>query len=115
MTGLLSLSLVWVWLALPAVASEVHHCQEDAKERSEGLVRLHYTGSSSGEINNLFVDESVIVRPPVKSLVGNGYFDVLETKAYVYRAQHRLRFIYAQLEDDCVLMGQEILEVADPY
>ena len=36
--------------------------------------------------------------------------DVLEVWGSVYKAQYRMRFIYARLPGDCVLMGQEILE-----
>ena len=40
---------------------------------------------------------------------------MLELEGYVYKATYRMHFIYAQVEGSCVLMGQEILEVADPY
>jgi hypothetical protein len=53
--------------------------------------------------------------PPVKALAGAGRFDVLEVWGYIYKAQYRMRFLYAQIPDACVLMGQEILEASDPY
>jgi len=37
----------------------------------------------------------------------------VEVWGYVYKGQYRMRFIYAQPPQNCVLMGQEILEYAD--
>jgi hypothetical protein len=34
---------------------------------------------------------------------------------HIYRADYRMRFIYVQSKSDCALMGQEIIEVGDPY
>ena len=53
--------------------------------------------------------------PAVKALKGSGKFDVLEVRGYIYKAEYRMRFIYAQIPDSCVLMGQEIIEASDPY
>jgi hypothetical protein len=55
------------------------------------------------------------VLPPVKALKGNGRFDVLEVTGHVYKANYRMRLIYAQIKGSCLLMGQEILEASDPY
>ena len=41
--------------------------------------------------------------------------DVLEVWGYIYKAEYRMRFLYAQMPGTCVLMGQEILEASDPY
>ena len=40
---------------------------------------------------------------------------MLEVWGYIYKAEYRMRFIYAQIPDSCLLMGQEILEASDPY
>jgi hypothetical protein len=39
--------------------------------------------------------------------------DVLQVWGYIYKGQYRMRFIYARLPGECLLMGQEILEYAD--
>ena len=39
-------------------------------------------------------------------------FDVLEVWGHIYKGDYRMRFIYAQTQKECVLMGQEILEYA---
>jgi hypothetical protein len=61
------------------------------------------------------VSDEVRELPPVKALKGSGKFDVLEVWGYIYKAEYRMRFIYAQIPDSCVLMGQEIIEASDPY
>ena len=61
------------------------------------------------------VDQNVKVLPPVKALKGNGRFDVLEVWGHIYKADYRMRLIYAQIKGSCALMGQEILEASDPY
>jgi hypothetical protein len=55
------------------------------------------------------------VLPPIRALKGKGRLDVLEVLGSIYRADYRMRFIYAQTKGDCALMGQEIIEVSDPY
>ena len=67
------------------------------------------------ELENAGVDDTVKQLPPIKALKGNGKFDVLEVWGHIYKADYRMRFIYAQIPDSCVLMGQEILEASDPY
>jgi hypothetical protein len=61
------------------------------------------------------VDQNVKVLPPVKALKGNSHFDVLEVWGHIYKADYRMRLIYAQIKGSCALMGQEILEASDPY
>ena len=44
---------------------------------------------------------------------GKLLFDVLEVAGHIYMGTYRMRLIYARdLPDQCVLMGQEILELA---
>jgi hypothetical protein len=102
-------------VALPLMASSAsaqHACAGDAQQRAGKLLALHTDATddpSSGSIG-----DDVRELKPVKALAGKGRFDVLELEGYVYKATYRMHFIYAQMEG-CVLMGQEIIEVADPY
>ncbi len=64
---------------------------------------------------NFSVEDTVKVLPPIKALKGSGHFDVLEIWGHIYKADYRMRFIYAQIKGDCVLMGQEILEASNLY
>lgn len=40
------------------------------------------------------------------------YFDVLEVMGGIYKGVYRMRLIYSP-ENDCVLMGEEILQLAN--
>jgi hypothetical protein len=37
---------------------------------------------------------------------------VLEVWGRIYKGQYRLRLIYARIPNECVLMGQEVIEYA---
>lgn len=99
-------------LAAGVAAAAPHPCAADAKEKAAGLLKLHMDGTDmDGSIG-----DTVTPKPPVKALRGKGKFEVLEVMGYVYKAQYRMRMIYAVMSDkSCLLMGQEIFEVADPY
>lgn len=92
-----------------------HRCAADAIKHAGELLTLHFNDGVEGPIENMGIDDDVTTLAPLKALKGNGKFDVLEVWGYIYKGEYRMRFIYAQIEDECVLMGQEILESADPY
>lgn len=93
-------------LASPAIAAPP--CAVDAQAKAKKLLALHAgeTGGTVGEAKPL---------GDLKALKGKGRFDVLEVMGYIYKAEYRMRLIYAQIKGSCVLMGQEIMEVSDPY
>ena len=100
----------------PAPAqAQAHPCAADAVAKAVPLLRLHFGVRPDEKIENFAVDKAVKVLPPVKALKGHGRFDVLEVQGHVYRADYRMRFIYAQIKDSCLLKGQEILEAGNPY
>lgn len=93
-----------------------HRCAADAVKRGKALMNLHFSdGEQALDEPSIHVDSRVKTLPPLKALKGTGKFDVLEVWAYVYKAEYRMRFLYAQMPGQCVLMGQEILEASDPY
>jgi hypothetical protein len=95
-----------------AALAQPHACAADAIAKAEQLLRFH------GEVQAgqpAAVDQTVKVLPPVKALKGNGRFDVLEVWGHIYKADYRIRLIYAQIKGSCALMGQEILEASDPF
>jgi len=99
-------------VAATAAQAEPHACAADAIAKADQLLRFH------GEVQSgqpAAVDQNVKVLPPVKALKGNGRFDVLEVWGHIYKADYRMRLIYAQIKGSCALMGQEILEASDPY
>ncbi len=89
----------------------VHRCAPDAIQRGKALLALHFEEDSP----SLSVDDTVKTLPSIKALKGAGRFDVLEVWGHIYKAQYRMRFLYARMPGQCVLMGQEILEASDPY
>ena len=84
-------------------------CQHRARKSSLKTYGIRLSGPDIGLVTRLKK------LPPVKALKGSGKFDVLEVWGYIYKAEYRMRFIYAQIPDSCLLMGQEILEASDPY
>jgi len=105
--------LVPALLALvPASAlAQAHHCAADAIARAKPLLLLHH----GEQADAVAIEDNVKALPSIKALKGNGRFDVLEVWGHIYKADYRMRFIYARIKDDCALMGQEILEASDPY
>jgi hypothetical protein len=89
-----------------------HACASDAIAKAEQLLRLH----GEAQVNQpIAVETEIKILPPVRALKGNGRFDVLEVWGHIYKADYRMRLIYAQIKGSCALMGQEILEASDPY
>ena len=95
-------------LTVPALA---HPCDADAQARAVPLLQLHFEDPQA----DVGVGDDVRELAPVKALKGSGKFDVLEVWGYIYKAEYRMHFIYAQIPNECLLMGQEIIEASDPY
>lgn len=106
------LLVLFVLCLAPGMALASHPCEQDARLQGQRLLVFHGDGIGSDLVS---VDEAVRSLPPARALVGQGAFDVLEVTGYIHRASYRMRFIYAQFPSSCVLMGHEILEIADPY
>lgn len=94
--------------AAPAAA---HPCDADARERAAPLLRFHFEDQQA----DVGIGDEVKLLPPLNALTGGGKFDVLEVWGYIYKAEYRMRFIYAQISGECLLMGQEIIEASNPY
>ena len=101
--------------AMSAAAAADHPCAEDAKARAQKLLQFHFTDGDMSPVQNIGVDDQVEILPSVKAARGNGRFDVIEVIGHIYKADYRIHLLYAQIPDSCVLMGQEILELSDPY
>jgi hypothetical protein len=97
--------------AVPARVVTAHRCAADARAHAAPLLALH-----RGPDDRIAIDSAVRVLAPVRNPAG-GALDVLEVQGFIYRARYRMRFLYAPLREprgECVLMGQEILELARP-
>jgi hypothetical protein len=95
-------------LTTPAYAQSGHRCSKDALAQAQKLLEFHF-----GPDNRIEIDKKIKVLAPIRNPAAtNQQFDVLEAWGFVYKGQYRMRFIYAQMPGECVLMGQEILEHA---
>lgn len=101
----LSLSTGTLW------AAPIHPCASQAAEQALKLLKFHGDGADRAEI---FKDRITSIGT-IKALKGSGRFDVLEVPGGIYKADYRIRMIYAQIPGECVLMGQEVIEQSDPY
>jgi len=91
-----------------ASAEPAHHCSTEAAIQAKKLLDFHFGLDDRTEI-----DEHVTVLKPIKNPAGKGKFDVLEVYGHIYKGTYRMRFIYAQMENQCLLVGQEILEITN--
>jgi hypothetical protein len=91
-----------------AWAQPPHHCASAASEQAQKLLVFHF-----GPDRRIEIDKSVKVLAPIRNPAnGAQRLDVLEVWGHIYKGQYRMRFIYAPLPKECVLMGQEVLEYA---
>lgn len=97
-------------LAAPTLASSepVHPCSSNAILQAKKLLDFHF-----GLDDRTAIDERVAVLKPIKNPAGKGKFDVLEVYGHIYKGTYRMRFIYGQTADQCLLVGQEILEITN--
>ena len=91
-----------------ARAEDAHRCAAAAGKQALQLLRFH-----AGNDERIEIDRSVKVMAPIRNPADKRQaFDVLEVWGYIYKAQYRMHFIYAQLPGECLLVGQEVLEYA---
>tara|TARA_B100001093_G_scaffold232887_1_gene223301 strand:- start:1635 stop:1991 length:357 start_codon:yes stop_codon:yes gene_type:complete len=95
------------------IAQQNHPCSADVLLRAPGLLKHHLPDLGSASSHGFSIKKQVSQLAPIKNPAESKQrFDVLEAWAFVYKAKYRLRFYYARLSGECVLMGQEVLEYA---
>jgi hypothetical protein len=107
---MIKLAVLIAFLLLSKLASgePVHPCSAEAADQAKKLLDFHFGLDDRTEI-----DKHVAVLKPIKNPAGKGKFDVLEIYGHIYKGTYRMRFIYAQIDDQCLLIGQEILELTN--
>ena len=106
----LALSLVAISEAQSPAAtpSPPHRCSTAAIEQAQKLLTFHF-----GPDGRIEIDKSVKVLASIRNPANRAQrFDVLEVWGHIYKGDYRMRLIYARLPNECVLMGQEVLEYA---
>ena len=83
-------------------------CADEARQQARKLLVFH-----AGADDRIEIDPSVKTLPPMRNPANRAQrFDVLEVWGRIYKGEYRMRFIYAQVASQCVLMGEEVLEFA---
>ena len=98
-------SIFFFLFATTGLLSAQHPCADSARAQARRFLSFHGGGDDRVEI-----DREVKQLKPLKNPAGGGYLDVLEVWGYIYKAEYRMRFLYARIGEDCMLVGQEILE-----
>lgn len=107
----LAMALLLSATAGQAFGTERHACAETAAEDALKLLRFHRDNDERATVDA----EGVKFISKLRALRGSGKFDVLEVPGSIYKADYRMRMIYAVIGGDCILMGQEVLEASDPF
>ena len=95
--------------AQAATKPSSHACAADALIQAQKLLEFHTDGDDRAKVSGPAKPLPSIVNPANKQQ----RFEVLEVWGYVYKGQYRMRLEYwRDGSNDCVLMGQEILEHA---
>lgn len=97
-----------LWLAAFNASAAGPQCADAALVQASKLLAFHTHDDDRAQ-----VDPNVKPLPPVTNPANKAQkFLVLEAQGHVYKGEYRMRLIYYPLGKDCVLMGQEIIELA---
>lgn len=92
------------------------YCASLVKAPAIKLFALHYELSDADAANS--ISDEVTELAPIRSPDGKRKYSVLQTDAYIGKmGYYRIRMIFAVLgknspKEDCILMGQEILDMS---
>ena len=99
-----ALSLLW---SAPSWAAPLQ-CHAEAVARADQLLKYHRDND-----DRAYVEPEVKVLPSIVNPVKKKQrFMVLEVMGYIYKAAYRMRIIYSPLGDQCILMGEEVLQLS---
>lgn len=101
---------VLLMLACSATSAAPVPCASAAIEQAGKLLSFHTGDDARGSVAS-----KARRLPPLANPVDRSQkLTVLEVTGFVYKAEYRMRLIYFPMGDECVLLGQEILELARP-
>lgn len=101
-------ALVLALCAAAGAASAAPQCAAEAVVQAKKLLVFHFGPDDRIEIDPVAKELAPIRNPADKTQ----QFKVLEVWGTIYKGSYRMRLIYYPLKGDCVLMGQEVLELA---
>lgn len=97
-----------ILLGLSGSATAAPQCSTEAIAQAHKLLAFHF-----GDDGRISIDNKAKELPSIRNPANpKQKFAVLEVWGFIYKGEYRMRFIYYRMKDQCVLMGQEILEQA---
>lgn len=91
-----------------ASAAAPPQCASEAVVQAKRLLTFHF-----GEDDRIQIDPEVKALAPIRNPANKKQqFQVLEVWGSIYKGNYRMRLIYYPMDKSCLLMGQEILELA---
>ena len=100
--------LLAVLIAASFPATAAPQCSKEAVSQAHKLLAFHF-----GEDSRVSVEDQATELPSVRNPVNpKQKFAVLEVWGHIYKGKYRMRLLYYRLKQDCILMGQEVLEHA---
>lgn len=89
--------------------SATPQCSSEAVTQAKKLLSFHVDGDDRAEVAPRVKQLPSLANPANKAQK----LTVLEVMGFVYKGEYRMRFIYHPIGKDCLLIGQEILELSD--
>ena len=83
-------------------------CHAAAIKQAKALLNFHVGGDDRIAIEDVVKELPSISNPAAPQQ----RFKVLEVWGTIYKGSYRMHLIYYPIENECVLMGQEVLEFA---
>jgi hypothetical protein len=104
-----TVAILLVLSAAGGIASAApSQCAADAVVQAKKLLTFH-----RGPDDRIQVDPEVKELAPLRNPANKKQqFQVLEVWGSIYKGNYRMRLIYYPMDKSCLLMGQEILELA---
>lgn len=103
-----ALALTALLLATFNASATGPQCADAALAQAGKLLAFHTGGDDRAQ-----VEASVKALTPLTNPANKAQkFQVLEVMGHVYKGDYRMRLLYFPLGKDCVLMGQEIIELS---
>lgn len=106
--------LVAVWCSPAQAAAHAGQpalaCRAEALAQARKLLAFHSDDDDRAEVDETTIKALPWLRNPTNP---KQRFLVLEVMGFIYKGNYRMRLIYYPSANDCVLMGQEILELAN--
>lgn len=109
MNALARIAACFVLCVVAGIASAAPpQCASEAVVQAKKLLIFHF-----GEDDRMEVGPEVKELAPIRNPANaKQQFKVLEVWGTIYKGNYRMRLIYYPMDKSCLLMGQEILELA---